>query len=228
MRYTFLFTFLCLTVPLFAQNILMEKETEKLYEVSETGPNLKHFLHLYTGGSFYAGSSSDIKPFYSGDFLVGLRYKRKISPLIATGSSLYWRNATYQYKEDPEIIDEGTFLDKEKLIFNSLGSEMYMRINFDPDRGNYVGNFIDIGAYGEWIFSDAYKTFKEGSFSLFNKQKTVYRGLKKTRNFGYGALLRMARNKYVFFIHYRLSDYFKNDLNEPERIVVGVQIGLHK
>jgi hypothetical protein len=228
MKYIYCLLFVFLVFDLSAQDILFEKETNELYEVSKYGANRKHFLHLYTGFGLYSTGSTSLKPYHTHDFTLGLRYKRKINSFFSAGSALYWKRSNFRYKNDPEIIDQGTFLDKEKLNVNSAGTEVYVRINFDTARGNYVGNFIDFGGYGEWHFSDAYKTYKEGGFALFKKKKTIYRQLDQMKNFGYGVQLRMARNRFVVFIRYRISDYLKNGEAEPPKAVIGLEISLHK
>ncbi|MGM0497833.1 MAG: hypothetical protein ACQESJ_07945 [Bacteroidota bacterium] len=211
-----------------AQDILLEKDTDELYSISDFGPNRKHFMHLYGGMGFYSVSSSEFKPFNTNEFFAGLRYKRKYSSLISGGTALYWKHSNFRYDADPKIIDKETFYDKEKLNVNSIGTELYIRINFDKDRGNYVGDYVDVGGYGEWLFSDAYKTYEKSESSLFKKKKTVYRQLEDVSKFGYGVLLRMAKNRFVFFINYRFSDYFDSDIEEPARVVIGLELGLHK
>ncbi len=211
-----------------AQNILFEKDTEELYSISEFGPNRKHFMYLYGGMGFYSVSSSDFKQFNTNEVFLGVRYKRKFSSSFSGGTTFYWKHSNFRYNTDPEIIDEGTFYDKEKLNVNAFGTELYLRINFDPDRGNYVGDYIDLGGYGEWLFSNAYKTYEKSGYSLFKKKKTVYRQLNEVQDLGYGILLRMARNRFVLFINYRVSDYFESDKNEPARAVVGLELSLYR
>ena len=227
-KYICLLLFIFIVVDLSAQNILFEKETEDLYKIPEYGANRKHFLHLYTGFGMYSIGSTMLKEYHTHEYNLGIRYKRKFSSLFSAGTALYWKNVNFRYKEDPEIIDQGTFLDKEKLKVNAAGTEIFVRLNFDTSRGNYVGNYIDLGGYGEWLFSNAYKTFKDGGFGLFKRKKTVYKQLDQMNNFGYGIQLRMARNRFVVFVRYRISDYFKNDLVEHPKSVIGLEIGLHR
>jgi len=226
--YILAFISLFFVFNLSAQNILLEKDTEELYSISDFGPNRKHFMHLYGGMGFYSVSSSNFKGFNTNEIFAGLRYKRKFSSSFSGGTAFYWKHSNFRYNTDPEIIDEGTFYDKEKLNVNAFGTELYLRINFDPERGNYIGDYIDIGGYGEWLFSNAYKMYEKSGYALFKKKKTVYRQLEEVNDFGYGILLRMARSRFVLFINYRISDYFDTHTNEPARAVVGLELGLHR
>ena len=60
------------SLGLTAQNILLEKETEDLYKVSEHGPNRKHYFYMYGGMGFYTALPSNVKAFNTKEWVIGI------------------------------------------------------------------------------------------------------------------------------------------------------------
>jgi hypothetical protein len=102
-----------------------------------------------------------------------------------------------------------------------------MRFNYGR-RGNIIGKFIDLCAYGDWTFSASNNTKDKRQNG--NHVKTRITHLNYYNSTNYGVLARIGFNRYVFYGSYRLSNMFKSSANFPElpRITVGLQIGFHK
>ncbi|HNW98565.1 MAG TPA: hypothetical protein PKK00_09175 [Bacteroidales bacterium] len=222
-----LFVFVAITP---AQNVLLHKEVNDSI-IQKYGPNLRNFHHLFISMGFVMGepdsSGSDILYGNSTNYLVGYRYKLKLSNWFAIGydidiSSYYFRLKQSLTKCTPDSI----LHDKEKFIIGNVGGDLYLRFNYGR-RGNRVGNFIDLGGYGD--LKTAAKHFTKDKMLNGNVVEVNTSHLKYVNKYNYGAMARVGFNRYVIYGCYRLSDIFK-DSQYPElpRITVGLQIGLHK
>lgn len=213
-----------------AQMVLLEEEGKFDTISPSSGPNRSNFSQFYisygipiadvhTGAEIYTGRSFDF------DF--GYRYKRKIGNVYALGFEIFYKVQDFNMKQDSGKIVPDTILhDKERLRFNNLGVGIYNRFNFGK-RGDVVGNFLDIGAYGSWTYRLAHITKDE--LPNGNKVRTHTRGLDYYEPLNYGLVVRLGFNRFVFYGTYRLSDLFKPKHNYPELpfISAGIQLGLH-
>jgi hypothetical protein len=214
-----------------AQNVLLHKEVSDS-EIVKFGPNLKNFRHFYFGLGFIAGkpdsTGSDIITGYSMNYLVGFRYKLRVTNWFAIGYDIDFTSYGYRLKQASSKITPDTILhDKEKLTFSDLGADIYMRFNYGR-RGNRIGNFIDLGGYADWVFSA--RNYMKDKIANGNVVETTISHLNYFNPYNYGAVARIGFNRYVLFGYYRLSDIFKTSYNYPElpRITIGLQIGIHK
>jgi hypothetical protein len=209
----------------------MNEKTEDLYEKSDFGENRKHFIHPWFGyGLFLPGEDEGIRYWNTHEFSAGLLYKYKLSNVFSTGASLVYENLNFRFDEETRIIDDNQFNDKEKLIVHGIGPEYYIRVNFDSERGNYMGNFIDLGVYVNWLFGSAYKTYNSTDGGIFQEKEITYKGLDQLNDFSYGATIRMAKDSFILFVDYRMSDLFDdkyNYINLP-KYSVGLVLGLHR
>jgi hypothetical protein len=230
-KIVFVFLFVLLGIAGFSQTVLMHQDAKDTV-LGKHGPNLKNFSHFYVGIGFIAGkpdsAGSDIKAGKSVNVVLGYRYKLKISNFYAIGYDIAYNSYSFSLEQDSKKITPDTVLHKkEKLNFGNLGLSPYMRFNYGR-RGNHIGKFIDLGAYGDWTFiaSDISKDKKSNG----NLVKTKISHLNYYNATNYGVLVRIGFNRYVFYGNYRLSNIFKSSYNYPElpRIIIGLQIGFHK
>ena len=227
------FTFLLVLFGIvgFSQTLLMHEDVKDTV-LGKRGPNLKNFSHFYLGIGFIVGkpdsTGSDIKTGRSVNVVLGYRYKLKICNFFAVGYDIAYNSYSFALKQNSKKITPDTILhEKEKLNFGNLGLSPYMRFNYGR-RGNIVGNFVDLGAYGDWTFSASNNTKdKEPNGNIV---KTSISHLNYYNHTNYGVLARIGFNRYVIFANYRLSDIFKKSYSYPElpRVTVGLQIGFHK
>lgn len=221
---------------LYGQEILLEQDVQKDTLQAKRGPNLKNYSHVYLGYGFVLGSpqaiGSAIRYGNSTDFNVGFRYKRKITNFYALGFDLGYGLTSYNLKQqEGKILPDTLFHESEKINFNHFGLMLYNRFNFGK-RGNIIGNFIDIAAYGNYDFSIKHiytERYVNPNAANAHVTKVVNRRLIYTNPFNYGVQARLGFNRFVFYGSYRLSDQFKKEFMYPElpRLIVGLQIGLH-
>ncbi|PCJ88718.1 MAG: hypothetical protein COA57_03185 [Flavobacteriales bacterium] len=235
------FSFQFLTLHSFAQTVLLEQDVNADTIPAIEGPNMKNYNHWYMSYGFVLGNSEgdggDVLMGISGEYLFGLRYKRKINNNLAIGLGLHYGWVNYFVQQDSSKTFPNSEQHKtERLVYNNIGAEGYFRINYGK-RGNHIGNFFDLGAYGEWgylinhITKDKHDPAQVGAGMVQVKRSR----LQYVNRVNYGAMMRVGFNRYVLYGKYRLSNLFKEDyptsensLNYPEfpRIVAGIEIGL--
>ncbi len=222
---------LSLSLSVFSQDILL-KQNVKLDSVRPSyGPNLKNFYYGYIGIGFPTYTNEDLnytKFGSSAAFDFGLRYKRKITNFLALGADAGIRLGAYKLKQiDGKSVPDTIINDREKFQITSILSSAYMRINVGR-RGNFIGNYLDLGVYGGWNAVKKHKTYNDNVEG--EKVKTVTSGLKYINNFSYGVSARIGVSRYALTASYRLSDIFESSYAMPElpRLIVGIEMGLFR
>ncbi len=226
----------------FAQLKLMEENVDKIdFSKPNKGQNMKNYSHWFIGYAGYVGKSegvgADINYGTSDVFSVGVRYKRKLAEFFALGAESWYSAEDFKIAQKKDkVIPTSDLHKKEDLRFNNISGATYMRFNFGK-RGNILGKYMDLGAYGTWSFDIRHtytdKVVQVNKINGYRTVKTVHKRLVYTNPLNYGAIVRFGINRYVIYGTYRLSDLFDADFKtmanvELPRITVGVQIGLHK
>ncbi len=221
-----------------AQTLLMEEYPGNDTIVPKWGKNLKHFIHPYLALDMMVGdfsnSSASLKYPATG-FSFGFRYKRKFTNFYAMGLDFSMNAIGYGIKQESEktFPDSGIVYDKQSINMSALSLEYYNRINFDR-RGNKIGKFLDIGAYGffnvnSWCYTRM--EFDTLSVGYSKKVETQYYRPDYLNNYGYGVSVRIGYNALVLSARYRLSDLIKTDkykgFPELPRLMVGLQLSIH-
>ena len=213
----------------FTQEILLEQNVNSDSIRPSRGPNLKNFSHFYIGLGFPINTNEDVtytKFGSSTNIDFGFRYKRKFTNFFATGFDLGIGSTTYNLSQDvPKTVPDTIINEKEKFRIFSVSPSAYLRFNFGR-RGNYVGNFLDLGTYGDWNIRKLHFTINKNEQD--EKVKVETTRLDYMENFSYGFLARAGSNRYVVTAKYRMSDIFKSSYAIPElpRLTVGVEVGL--
>lgn len=220
-----------LATKAFSQDILLQQDVKKDSLRPVYGPNLKNFFHGYVGLGFpiFTNEAANFtKPMASTSFDFGLRYKRKITPHLATGFDLGITSTAYRIKQnDSKTVPDNVINDKEKIQISTLESSLWLRINVGR-RGNFIGNYLDLGGYGGWNFQKKHKTTNTNADD--EKVKITTSKLKYVDNFSGGLLARLGVGRYALTARYRFTDLFKTAYNMPElpRLIVGVEVGLFR
>ncbi|MGD0711240.1 MAG: hypothetical protein ABR968_08645 [Bacteroidales bacterium] len=230
-RYSIAILLTLLSLTGFSQTVLMHQDVNDT-ALGRHGPNLRNFSHVYIGLGFILGkpdsAGSSIRQGRSTDFVLGYRYKFRISNFFAIGYDIDFNSYSYSLKQSAgKTLPNDTLHNKEQMNFDDLGLSGYMRFNYGK-RGNRVGNFVDIGVFGNWGFLATH--FTKDKKQNGNIVKTTVSHLSYINSINYGVTARVGFGRYVFFANYRLSDLFKTSYHYSElpRLTVGVQLGLHK
>ena len=225
----FLIAFLLITTQAFAQEILLEQDVTADSVRPSRGPNLKNFTHFYAGLGFPVFTNEEVTYTEFGtstDVNFGLRYKRKFTNTLAAGADLCVAASSYKIKQDNmKSVPDTIANEKEKIRIGVVSPSVFLRLNIGK-RGNYVGNFLDLGAYGGWNIRKMHITVNHNDLDERIRVQTSH--LDYVETFTYGLLARAGINRYVVTARYRISDIFKPSYSFPElpRLTVGVEIGL--
>lgn len=214
----------------FAQEILLSENVNGDTIQPTKGPNLKHYTHLYWGVLFPFVTNEDVaytQPALTTITDFGLRFKRKLNKTFSVGTDFSFNWAKYRIKQDilKSIPDSESHL-REKFIINSLSPAVYARINFGR-RGNSIGTYMDLGAYGSFNVKRAHFTYDEIDGEI--RRITTSR-LKYMEKYAYGLLARIGTNNIALTAKYRLSNPFTEESGFAElpKLAVGLEIGVFK
>lgn len=200
------------------------------------GPNAQKFGHFFMGFGLLVDQPEgerEIKYLSSNNIDLGYRYKYKMGNVFAAGWELSYARLKFSFDplEQDNLLGIGQTAEKEFLRLHQLKPGVYLRLNFDPGRGNVMGKFLDIGGYVTYNFGRNYYLEYEDGVENAKTRKEIVSGLNQVEPFSYGVTARLGINKLVLFTQYRLADLVNDDdfvTDEPSRILVGIQMGIHK
>ncbi|RYD81469.1 MAG: hypothetical protein EOP53_06280 [Sphingobacteriales bacterium] len=220
------------------RELLAEDRTKQNDTTPSRGKNEPNYTHTFIGLGMLLGKAEegmDIGYGRSLQFMSGMRYKRKLSGMFALGlePAYKYTGINFNKKEANTFLDT-TFWGKgtdtthhlEKLGLHTASLGGFLRINFDPKRGNTIGTFLDLGVAGDYIFANNYTTKGELANGTFVKTRF-------TRNdfisrFQYNYFARFGYNWLAVKCSYRPSPLFKSSYNFPDapKFVAGVEMSL--
>jgi hypothetical protein len=213
-----------------AQEYVVTEDNAIDSTIEKRGPNRKHYRHSYMnfGFSLDAGEpGARVQRPRLDQFVFGVRYKRRLAEHFAIGYDINYTVNDYRLvQEDGKLLPD-TFQNKrERMIFNIFEGGLYIRLNAGK-RGNQLGKYLDLGAYGSATV--AHTHFTVNKLSDGSTVRVRRNGLDYFQRFNYGLNARLGMNKLVLFGKYRLSDLFYADKNLPElpRIIAGVEFVLN-
>ncbi|MCF8374660.1 MAG: hypothetical protein K9H64_23780 [Bacteroidales bacterium] len=228
--------FLLASVITYSQRVLLEENLANDTSEVKWGQNLRHYGHFYFGLSIPsnpAEKGSEIMHGNSLSFDVGYRYKLKLCNWYALGADLNFSTNAYRLKQDAKtkILPDSIEHDKESILAPGMKFEIYQRFNFGK-RGNHVGDYLDIGAYGTYFFATRHYTMDKNPTEDLKKLEITETGLDYMENTEYGISVRAGHGQWVIFGKYRLSDLFKTTANYPVKLPelpalrIGVEISI--
>ncbi len=205
------------------------------------GANKTHYVHAYFNFMFATppdeGNDADIFYGKSHSVSYGVRYRFKIADFFAIGAGLNYTYYAWHFKQtDTKRIPTSVIYDKEKLKINTLGADVFLRFNFGK-RNNTVGNYLDLGGYGDWDFYDSREFTNYVNLTSpdgYSTNTGINSKLNYLNKINYGAEIRAGYGKVVLFTKYRLSNLFTNEYKntvsstELPRLTIGIEIGFHK
>lgn len=213
--------------PARAQQVLLQTNVATDTLAPRTGPNRPWFGHTYVGYGLAAGRSAlGVKyGFGSSETLVGGRLKRRLTGNLALCADL--RYAFLRYQLDPDQAHPAPFLSDpeahQHLSYHQIQSELSLRLNVGR-RGNVVGRYADLLAYGGWAFS-ASNAAELPAPGGGQRELVEYAPPYLARWLG-GVGLRLGSNSLALVGRYRLSNALRGPgLPEPPRVTVGLEIG---
>ena len=212
-----------------AQQVLLQTDVARDTVPARTGPNRRYFGHLYGGYALAIGGSElGTSPgFSSAELQLGGRLKRRLGPYLAFNADLRYAYLRYTLADD--VQRPAPFAmphDRESLSYHQLQGEASVRLNPGRRRGNVVGRYVDVLAYGGPALAATHTTddpAASGRLEVVAHQPDYL-----TRWLG-GVGVRVGSNSVALVGRYRLSDALRATgpvaLPEPPRWVLGIEIG---
>jgi len=208
----------------------------------EFGPGKTHYAYAYFNFMFATppeeGTDADIFYGKSHSISYGVRYRLKLAKFFAVGAGVNYTYYAWHFKQnDNKKIPTSIIYDKEKLKINALETDVFFRFNFGKNKKSPVGNYIDIGGYGDRNFSTKRQFtnyINDGNTTGYSDYTGINTGLNYMNDINYGAEFRAGYGSMLLFAKYRLSDMFtpefKNEISSTElpRLMIGFEIGFHK
>jgi hypothetical protein len=214
-----------------AQTILLKQDVNNDTIIPDMGPNRKHYNYVNWNYGLIVGPAdekgADIEYGRSYFIQTGYGYKRQVGGgFYAIGFDVNINVYSFSIKQDSSKIVFGNQQhEKERLMLYNGGITFYNRFNF-VKRGDHLGKYLDLGAYGDWAIMKRYSAKDEPNDGSSNLIRTVARGMENVNNLQYGLMARLGVNGLSIFGRYRMSDLFNDELGpvypELPRFVVGV------
>jgi len=213
-----------------SQEIIFSKEPA--FDTSEVkrGPNRKHYTQsILSIGTLADRGESGARSLigFPARFSLGWRYKRRLNQTFAIGYNAEATSTRFRLLQEPgKSVPSVAFYDRERMAFYSGRLSPFLRINFGR-RGNHIGKFIDLGAYGEYFFGHAVTSNYVNNQGIRVKERSV--GYTYYNPFQYGLIFKAGKGRFNVFAEYRLSDIFYPALQMPElsRVLAGIQLSLN-
>ena len=210
-----------------AQQVLLQTDVANDTIPARTGPNRRYFGHLYGGYALAAGSSAlGVKRgFSSSELQLGGRLKRRLSPWLALNADLRYAYLRYNLATDvARLAPFGTGFDQQFFSYHQLQGEASLRLTPGRRRGNTVGRYLDLLAYGGRALATSYATQAAapggGQLEIVTHEPPYL-----ARWLG-GVGVRVGSNSVALVGRYRLSSALKNSpLPEPPRLLLGFEVG---
>ncbi|MBO6518242.1 MAG: hypothetical protein JJ975_17025 [Bacteroidia bacterium] len=207
-----------------AQTIELEQDVNRDTVISDYGPNRKNFFGTYLGlGAVIGQIDHDfmkLKP-VSDRFTFGAYYKRRLNNVYSVLLSSNYGVTVYRF-EVSEVMKYN------RIRANDVNLDFSNRFNFGR-RGNRIGNYLELGVSGMYIFHTKQETKTEvvDNAALYKNVKTELTGLKFIESANYSVHARFGFNKFAITADYRLSDLTTNrvDYDLPP-LTVGVRLDL--
>lgn len=210
--------------------LLDENNVTGAYTPSTIGPNRKWHNQIFFQLGFMADNPNEgakIRYGLATQWGVGFRTKRRLNNTFSVTNEWGYRAVVFNLKQEAAKVVPNNYQHRtEKIDFHSITTSLHLRINVGK-RGNYIGNFLELGGYGGYALVTRHLTWDKLENSPAKTTKVVEKGLDYVNRLDYGLSGKIGHNHWSLFARYRLSDIFKdNKYPEMSKLTIGVDLGL--
>ena len=230
-KISIVFLFILLYSDAKTQTVILNVDRTTEQRIPDKGPNLKKFTHVFIRAGILASKDEPGARIIYGpsvNLALGVRKKYKVSPVYSLGYEIAIEYIDYKLKQEKGKLIPDTVINNKsgRLDYSFLSLGFYNRFNFDPARGNYIGNFLDIGINGSWDYS--IKSISKNKHSDGTVVKAITHNLPYTYNINAGLFARLGLSHGAIYCSYRLGKLFRDSYHLPDlpRIIVGLELGI--
>lgn len=230
-----------LVLPVFsnAQDTVLEQDVnDQLENIDQGLGTAKHIMASNNRFGFFVSSvyENDSLRTNAGSlvFALGMQELWSMGKIFKIGYSLDWEYNTYKIKQDSSLnlLSLNFEHARQNLSFSKVNFGPVFRVKLS-NKGNKIGQYLDLGAYGSINFgyslftrNDVDPTLNQGAQTIEQKQLRM----DYMNRWSYGLKAVLGQNGLNIWANYRLSDSFKksNNINHgillPElpRLSVGI------
>ena len=202
--------------------------------MSNRGPNRLHFSHVYLGAALIppapmngtGTSGTGLSPAFTG----GLRYKLKLMRPLALVGEVGLVSQGYRIQPGSFFLpgDTVTFR-KQTVLVAGIDGGIFLRLRLGQ-RGNYLGNYIDIGLQGMMPLLSRQITVSQNTGSgapTLESEKRTSRRLNCMQPYNFSTLARIGFDRTALVISWRWSGLTDGSTNyDLPRLQVGVETAL--
>jgi hypothetical protein len=217
-----------------AQQVLVKGDVADDTLRTVFGPNRRYFGHLFGGAGFVVGPAGGVGGTLrygipSSEMELGARLKRRYSQTLALTLGVRYAMLSYALAQTAaKQVPSTTLHLRETLRLQQVQLESGLRLNAGR-RGNVVGRYLDLLAWGGWVASTAHITEDEPAPNTgATTTETAEHGLDYLARWPAGLGLRVGSSRVALTGRYRLTRTFRGagaEYPELPRGVLGLEIG---
>ncbi|MCX7696825.1 MAG: hypothetical protein N2Z72_03910 [Bacteroidales bacterium] len=214
---------------LFSQSKYFREEVHFPYKkVPIVGQNGRHYFAAMYGFQVAITTHKTLlaptSPLGTLEPTLGYIYKLRITSWFSTGLTSNYAIYGYIYLNDSMKIFPDVFSHRRQSIRTGLlEGNFYIRLNFDPKRGNTLGKYVDFFIWGGYPIMRRQYYKDHISKEIYSVKVKNYQGIANDWQYGYG--IRLGFKSFFAYLKYRasnlLSSEFSNKL-EPPRWALGI------
>jgi hypothetical protein len=197
----------------FAQSTMLEQDVNQDTIIEKKGPNRLYFTSSYiSAGSIFGNSTADssveMATAKSWEFKFGFSFKIRANNFYSVVLNTDYSRQAFFYEPQKEDVKY------DKLIMNNLGLGVMNRFNFGK-RGNRVGNYLEVGASGQYGYMVREKilTEKHDKDAEYKSLKASFNSPNYVNRFNYYGDVRLGFGHYIVYGRYLLSDILNDKAN---------------
>ncbi len=216
LRYLISLTIVALSIAVLGQTKLLpvEKDPMTQFEARKWGANRAHYGQFLFDVEFDIPHSDASRDYHFGaswGMVFGYTYRYRIANPVNIGVGLNYRFHWMRLNRSGMLkVYDNAIHDKVRLSSNDIRLNPFIRINLSSRRGNYLGNYIDLGAFGAvnvWRSIDVFDEVDDV------KRQIRLRPYKMINNTFYGVFATVGFNTTRLTVSWNLSNNVDDALN---------------